>query len=55
MNNYDDKELMELIQNKLSPGKYWGGYKQICELLNEPIYTNRNAKNQQIRTWSRVF
>lgn len=53
--NKDDNQIMKKIQEKLSPGKYWGGYKQICELLDEPVYIDKTAKNQQLRTWSRFF
>lgn len=51
-----DNEFMTIVKEKLSPGKYWGGYKQICELLNITHYTNnKNAKNVQLRYLERFF
>lgn len=51
-----DNEFMTIVKEKLSPGKYWGGYKQICELLNEPdLSKNARKKKEQIKNWNRFF
>lgn len=47
--------IYESYKQKLNGILEIKNYKELCKLLNEPVYTNSNSKHKQFINWSKYF